>query len=122
VSAEWNSRAELPAHVVNLIANFPTTMHPMTQLIAAVTCLQTDSKFAQAYSEKKITKVCVCLCVCARTRMRMSVATCVCLRPIFSLRFTEEHTHATLYTQRHASHPPFLSIVRFVGGTWFSRC
>lgn len=79
VSAEWNSRAELPAHVVNLIANFPTTMHPMTQLIAAVTCLQTDSKFAQAYSEKKITKVCVCLCVCARTRMHAYECVHVCV-------------------------------------------
>jgi len=56
VSAEWNTRAELPPHVVNLIANFPSTMHPMTQLVAAVTALQTDSKFAQAYSDKLITK------------------------------------------------------------------
>jgi citrate synthase len=34
-----------------MIANFPKNMHPMTQFSAAVLGLQTESKFAKAYSE-----------------------------------------------------------------------
>jgi len=51
VSAEWAARADLPPHVVNMIKNFPSTLHPMSQLSAAVTALQSESKFAKAYSE-----------------------------------------------------------------------
>jgi citrate synthase len=57
VSKDWASRAALPPHVVDLIANFPKTMHPMSQLVAAVAALQTESKFAKAYNEKTIKKV-----------------------------------------------------------------
>jgi citrate synthase len=55
-SADWAERAALPSHVTNTIANFPATMHPMSQLIAAVATLQTESKFAAAYSAKSIKK------------------------------------------------------------------
>ena len=32
LSKEWASRAALPAHVVQTLNNFPSTMHPMTQV------------------------------------------------------------------------------------------
>lgn len=50
ISKEWAERAELPAHVVQLLNNLPTTVHPMSQISAAVTALNTESKFAKAYS------------------------------------------------------------------------
>lgn len=51
LSKEWAARAALPAHVVTMLNNFPTTLHPMSQLSAAVTALNSESKFAKAYSE-----------------------------------------------------------------------
>lgn len=51
VSKEWAGRAALPAHVVNMLNNFPSTLHPMSQLSCAITALNHDSKFAKAYSE-----------------------------------------------------------------------
>ena len=57
MSKDWASRADLPSHVADMIAGFPSTMHPMTQLVAAVTALQMESKFAKAYNEKTVNKV-----------------------------------------------------------------
>jgi citrate synthase len=51
LSKEWANRAALPAHVVTMLNNFPTTLHPMSQLSAAVTALNHESKYAKAYSE-----------------------------------------------------------------------
>ncbi|CAF4751722.1 probable citrate synthase 2, mitochondrial [Pieris napi] len=51
ISKEWAQRAELPAHVVTMLNNMPTKLHPMSQFSAAVTALNSESKFAQAYSE-----------------------------------------------------------------------
>ncbi len=51
VSKEWANRADLPAHVVTMLNNFPTNLHPMSQFSAAVTALNSESKFAKAYSE-----------------------------------------------------------------------
>uniref|UniRef100_A0A0K8TSU1 Citrate synthase n=1 Tax=Tabanus bromius TaxID=304241 RepID=A0A0K8TSU1_TABBR len=51
LSAEWADRAALPQHVVTMLNNMPTTLHPMSQLSCAVTALNHDSKFAKAYSE-----------------------------------------------------------------------
>lgn len=51
VSREWANRAALPGHVVTMLNNFPTTLHPMSQFAAAVTALNHESKFAKAYSE-----------------------------------------------------------------------
>lgn len=48
-SRDLATRANVPQHVDAMIRNFPKTMHPMTQYVAAVTALQTESKFAQAY-------------------------------------------------------------------------
>ena len=33
-----------------LLSNFPTNLHPMSQFTAAIAALQSESKFAQAYS------------------------------------------------------------------------
>lgn len=50
ISKEWAERAELPSHVVQLLNNLPSTVHPMSQLSSAITVLNTESKFAKAYS------------------------------------------------------------------------
>ena len=36
LSAEWADRAALPSHVVTMLNNFPSTMHPMSQFAAAI--------------------------------------------------------------------------------------
>jgi len=51
ISKEWASRADLPAHVVTMLNNFPSNLHPMSQFSAAVTALNSESKFARAYAE-----------------------------------------------------------------------
>lgn len=51
LSADWAERAALPQHVVTMLNNMPTTLHPMAQLACAVNALNHDSKFAKAYSE-----------------------------------------------------------------------
>jgi len=51
VSEEWANRADLPPHVLNMLNNFPSTLHPMAQFSAAITALNSESKFAKAYSE-----------------------------------------------------------------------
>ncbi|XP_077302604.1 putative citrate synthase 2, mitochondrial [Arctopsyche grandis] len=51
ISKEWANRAELPAHVVTLLNNMPAKVHPMSQFSSAITALNSESKFAKAYSE-----------------------------------------------------------------------
>lgn len=51
LSAEWVERADIPQHVVTMIKNFPSTLHPMSQFSAAITALQSESKFAKAYTD-----------------------------------------------------------------------
>lgn len=48
---EWNERSPLPNHVITMLNNFPHNLHPMTQFSAAITVLNSESKFAKAYSE-----------------------------------------------------------------------
>ena len=50
LSKEWASRAALPGHVVTMLNNFPSNVHPMSQFAAAVTALNSESKFAQVCS------------------------------------------------------------------------
>lgn len=50
VTKEWNNRAHIPKHVVTMLNNFPNQLHPMSQLSAAINALQSESKFAKAYS------------------------------------------------------------------------
>ncbi|CAO2581934.1 Citrate synthase, mitochondrial [Lemmus lemmus] len=51
LSQEWAKRAALPSHVVTMLDNFPTNLHPMSQLSAAITALNSESNFARAYAE-----------------------------------------------------------------------
>merc|ERR1719495_798314 len=51
LSKEWADNADLPTHVANMLNNFPSHLHPMAQFTAAITALNSESKFAQAYSE-----------------------------------------------------------------------
>jgi len=50
ISATWARRSHVPNHVFDVIESFPVSSHPMTQFTAAVLALQTESKFASAYS------------------------------------------------------------------------
>ncbi|XP_063231750.1 probable citrate synthase 2, mitochondrial [Bacillus rossius redtenbacheri] len=50
LSKEWANRASLPSHVVTMLNNFPSNLHPMSQFSCAVTALNSESKFAKAYS------------------------------------------------------------------------
>jgi len=51
LSKDWASRAALPGHVVTMLNNFPSNVHPMSQFAAAVCALNSESKFAQAYAD-----------------------------------------------------------------------
>jgi citrate synthase len=51
LSQEWAARSALPEHVSKMLDAFPKHMHPMTQLSAAVTALNTESAFAAAYAK-----------------------------------------------------------------------
>jgi len=51
LSAEWASRAELPSHIVTMLGNMPAHVHPMAQFAAAMCALNSESKFAKAYSD-----------------------------------------------------------------------
>jgi len=51
ISSEWAHRAEVPQHVVTMLNNFPSTLHPMSQLVAATAALNSQSRFARAYAE-----------------------------------------------------------------------
>uniref|UniRef100_A0A4D5R945 Citrate synthase n=1 Tax=Scolopendra viridis TaxID=118503 RepID=A0A4D5R945_SCOVI len=51
LSSALAHRADLPAHVVTMLNNFPANLHPMSQFSAAITALNSESRFAKAYSE-----------------------------------------------------------------------
>ncbi|KAL3832326.1 hypothetical protein ACJMK2_023979 [Sinanodonta woodiana] len=51
ITKEWNARAALPNHVITMLNNFPSNLHPMSQFSAAITALNSESKFAKAYSD-----------------------------------------------------------------------
>ena len=51
LSQEWADRAALPGHVVTMLNNFPSNLHPMSQFIAAITALNSESKFAKSYAD-----------------------------------------------------------------------
>ena len=51
LSAEWAARAGVPKFVEELIDRCPNTLHPMAQLSIAVTALEHESQFAQAYAK-----------------------------------------------------------------------
>jgi citrate synthase len=49
VTDEWNNRAGLPSHVEEMLNNLPKNVHPMSQFSAAVTLMNSQSKFVKAY-------------------------------------------------------------------------
>ncbi len=51
LSADWKSRAKIPAHVFKTIDGLPIDAHPMTQFVVGVMALQTQSIFAKKYAE-----------------------------------------------------------------------
>ncbi|XP_033639372.1 citrate synthase, mitochondrial-like [Asterias rubens] len=51
VSKEWAARGAVPSHVAQMLNNFPSSLHPMSQFSAAITAMNSDSKFAQAYTD-----------------------------------------------------------------------
>ena len=51
ISKEWANRADLPGHVVTMLNNFPSNLHPMAQFSAAITACNSESKYAKAYSD-----------------------------------------------------------------------
>jgi citrate synthase len=51
ITTTWARRSHVPNHVFNVIEALPVATHPMTQFCAAVLALQTESKFAQAYTD-----------------------------------------------------------------------
>eukprot|EP00124_Ichthyophonus_hoferi_P002877 Ihof_evm2s218 gene=Ihof_evmTU2s218 len=51
LSREFAERADLPAHVVTMINNFPNTLHPMAQFASAISAMHSESKFAKAYNQ-----------------------------------------------------------------------
>lgn len=51
ISKEWNERAAVPPHVVQMLNNFPSSLHPMSQFSAAISAMNSESKFAEAYAQ-----------------------------------------------------------------------
>ncbi|RWS00361.1 citrate synthase 1-like protein, partial [Dinothrombium tinctorium] len=51
VSKAWAAHADLPSHVVTMLNNFPSHLHPMSQFSAAITACNTESVFAKAYAD-----------------------------------------------------------------------
>lgn len=51
VIKEWANRAALPSHIVTLLKNFPSNVHPMAQFAAAIAACNSESHFAKAYSK-----------------------------------------------------------------------
>ena len=51
ISADWAARADLPQYVVQMVDNFPNSLHPMSQFSAAISAMQLESKFARAYND-----------------------------------------------------------------------
>ncbi|CAL1546540.1 unnamed protein product [Lymnaea stagnalis] len=51
ITKEWNDRADIPNHVITMLNNFPSSLHPMSQFSAACTVMNSESKFAKAYAE-----------------------------------------------------------------------
>lgn len=51
LSQDWARRGQLPPHVCNLLKQCPKHVHPMSQLSAACTVLNTESEFVKAYNK-----------------------------------------------------------------------
>ena len=49
LSEELATKADLPSHVVTLLANLPSNLHPMAQLVSAMAAMNSESRFAASY-------------------------------------------------------------------------
>ncbi|VDM28935.1 unnamed protein product [Toxocara canis] len=49
ISQEWASRGDLPDHVEEMLAKFPSNLHPMAQFVIGIAALNSESTFAKAY-------------------------------------------------------------------------
>lgn len=50
VTNSWQRRSHVPSHVFDAIEALPKSSHPMTQFVAAIMALQTESIFAKKYA------------------------------------------------------------------------
>ena len=53
IVADFQTRAQVPAYVFDVLRALPKDSHPMVMLSTAVLCMQKDSKFAAAYHTMK---------------------------------------------------------------------
>jgi citrate synthase len=51
LSADWRTRAKMPAHVTKAVDALPVDAHPMTMFVVGVMAMQTESIFAKKYAE-----------------------------------------------------------------------
>ena len=51
LSEELATKADLPSHVVTLLANLPSNLHPMAQLVSAMAAMNSESRFATSYKK-----------------------------------------------------------------------
>ncbi|KAH3900456.1 probable Citrate synthase, mitochondrial [Saccharomycodes ludwigii] len=51
LSADLAARSQLPKHVSELLDSLPKDLHPMAQFSIAINALESESKFAKAYSQ-----------------------------------------------------------------------
>ncbi|HRP56870.1 citrate (Si)-synthase, eukaryotic [Agriterribacter sp.] len=51
ITNAWQRRSHVPNHVFDAIEALPKSSHPMTQFVAAIMALQTESIFVRKYSE-----------------------------------------------------------------------
>ena len=51
VTEAWQKRSEVPSSVFKVLDSLPVNTHPMTQFTIAVNAMQSESVFAQRYSE-----------------------------------------------------------------------
>ena len=51
LSDEWERRRQVPEHTFRVLDSLPVDTHPMTQLVVAISSLQTKSIFAHKYRE-----------------------------------------------------------------------
>jgi citrate synthase len=51
LSSVWQRRSHVPNHVFSTIEALPVSAHPMTQFVAAIMALQTESQFAKKYAQ-----------------------------------------------------------------------
>lgn len=57
ISREWAKRASLPGHTAQMLAQMPRQLHPMSQFVAAIASMQSESRFSAEYQTGKLKKI-----------------------------------------------------------------